>query len=301
MQNVESYHPDKKKSREPSRGFSKPRQHSHFGIKNDPKIILKTTLYVTTSIILVGCLIVGAYGIIRWRAEKDVLDEQIADIQNNTSINEITTEATTDNSIPASDPYWGYVNLPLMSADLTTSIATNPETVGWIQVPGTNINYPFVKTKDNDFYLNHSFNRAWNSAGWIFLDYRNDPNLSDKNQILYGHGRTDGSMFGSLANILTADWQSHSEYHIVKTSTKSTNSLWQVFSVYDIPVTSDYLTTNFVDASEFTNFLTLIKNRSAYDFHATLNPSDRIITLSTCSGTDHRIVLHAKLIKTVAK
>ena len=229
------------------------------------------------------------------------MDEQISIIQDNTIIKEITDATAINNPIPSSDPYWNYASTPLISADLAPSLASNPETIGWIQVPGTNIDYPFVQTKDNDFYLHHSFNRAWNSAGWIFLDYRNNPNLSDKNQLLYAHGRADGSMFGSLKNVLTADWQSHPEFHVVKISTSSTNSLWQVFSTYEIPVTTDYLATTFASANDFTDFINLIKNRSAYNFHTEINNSDRIITLSTCSDNEHRIVIHARLVKTVAK
>lgn len=250
---------------------------------------------------MIGCLVFGAYGIIKWRAEQDVLDDQISHVQKDTTIKEVANIAAANSSIPSSDPYWSYASTSLISADLTPSLTSNPETVGWLQVPGTNIDYPFVQTKDNDFYLSHSFNRAWNSAGWIFLDYRNNPNLSDKNQIIYAHGRADGSMFGSLKNVLTKDWQSHPEFQIVKISTSSANSLWQIFSVYEIPVTTDYLATNFSSAKLFLDFIDLIKNRSAYDFHTELNASDRIITLSTCSDNDHRIVIHARLVKSTAK
>ena len=42
----------------------------------------------------------------------------------------------------------------------------NDEVVAWIQVPGTNINYPVVKHSDNSYYLNHSFDKSFNNAGW---------------------------------------------------------------------------------------------------------------------------------------
>ena len=49
------------------------------------------------------------------------------------------------------------------------------------------INYPFVQTSDNDYYLNHSFNKKYNDAGWVFMDYRNNASNFDKNTILYAH------------------------------------------------------------------------------------------------------------------
>lgn len=78
---------------------------------------------------------------------------------------------------------------------------TNPDIVGWIKVNGTNINYPFVQSKDNKYYLTHSFNKSYNSAGWVFLDYRNN-NTNNKNTIIYAHGRTDKTMFGTLKKVL---------------------------------------------------------------------------------------------------
>ena len=65
----------------------------------------------------------------------------------------------------------------------------NQETVSWITVNGTNINYPVVQHSDNEYYLNHSFDGSENSAGWIFLDYRNNIENTEKNTIIYGHSR----------------------------------------------------------------------------------------------------------------
>ncbi len=73
----------------------------------------------------------------------------------------------------------------------------NPDVAGWLKVNGTNINYPFVQASDNKYYLIHSFNKSYNAAGWVFLDYRNN-NTNNKNTILYAQGRNDKTMFGSL-------------------------------------------------------------------------------------------------------
>ena len=54
---------------------------------------------------------------------------------------------------------------------------------GWIKVDGTDIDYPFVQTTDNSYYLNHSFTKEENKSGWIFLDYRNNINNLDKNSV----------------------------------------------------------------------------------------------------------------------
>ena len=93
----------------------------------------------------------------------------------------------------------------LINVDFQELKSTNNQTVGWIQVNGTNINYPFVQANDNKYYLTHSFDKSHNTSGWVFLDYRNNIQTLDKNTILYAHGRIDKTMFGTLKNILNND------------------------------------------------------------------------------------------------
>ena len=159
----------------------------------------------------------------------------------------------------------------------------NNETVAWINVNNTNIKYPIVKTKDNSFYLNHSFDKSENSAGWIFEDYRNLYDGTDKNIVIYGHNRIDGSMFGSLKNILDPDWY------------KKEKSVYKVFSVYQIEDEDYYIQTDFDENNKFKDFVEKIKGRSIKDFGIDVNEEDNILTLSTCgSSNKYRIVLHAK-------
>ena len=73
----------------------------------------------------------------------------------------------------------------MMYVDLTELIKINPDTVGYIKVNNTNIDYPIVKTDNNSFYLDHSFDKTYNKAGWVFMDYRNSNDYLDANTILY--------------------------------------------------------------------------------------------------------------------
>jgi len=173
--------------------------------------------------------------------------------------------------------------------------------VGWIQVSGTNINYPFVQTDNNTYYLKKDFNKKYNSAGWVFMDYRNDLKTLNQNTILYAHGRIDGTMFGSLKNIFKSNWYNNKNNHVVKLSTEYQNTMWQVFSVYRIPETSDYLEINFNDNEKYVNFLNMLQDRSELKFDVSLNEEDKILTLSTCYKENDRVVLHAKLIKMEAR
>lgn len=179
---------------------------------------------------------------------------------------------------------------------------TNPDTIGWVQVKGTNINYPFVKASDNLYYLTHSFDKSYNEAGWVFLDYRNDSILTEnKNTILYAHNRLDKTMFGSLTEVLKNNWLEDKNNHIIKISTKSENSLWQTFSAYRIATTSDYLKIKFNDDSQYLDFINKLIERSVYNFNVPLKSTDNILTLSTCYNDAEKFVVHAKLISVERK
>ena len=188
----------------------------------------------------------------------------------------------------------------MINVDFNSLKRTNPDVVGWLKVNGTNINYPFVQSSDNEYYLTHSFNKSYNGAGWVFLDYRNN-GTNNKNTIIYAHGRSNKTMFGTLKNVLNNGWLNNTNNYVIKISTETENSLWQIFSVYRIPTTSDYLQTNFNDETEYQNFLDMIKDRSSYNFDTNVASTDNIITLSTCYNNSDKMVVHAKLIKKESK
>lgn len=226
----------------------------------------------------------------------DELDEKAAikEVSDNDNATIIET-ATAPN-----DMYFDYIKMNLIDVNFDELLAKNSDTKGWISVNGTNINYPFVQTSDNAYYLKHSFDKSANNAGWIFQDYRNTL-LDNKNTILYGHGRVNGTMFGTLKNILSSDWVKDPNNFVVKISTLKENALYQVFSIYTIPETSDYIQTVFKSDDEFNTFVNMLKDRSGYNFNTNVTGSDKILTLSTCYNENDRVVLHAKLIKKVSK
>ena len=171
----------------------------------------------------------------------------------------------------------------------------NKETVAWIKVNNTNIEYPVVKANNNNFYLNHSFDKSENLAGWIFADYRNKFDNTDKNIIIYGHNMRDGSMFGSLKNILNSDWYENEENTNITLYTENEKCIYKVFSIYKIESEDYYIKTEFSNDNEFEQFVNTIKNRSIKKFDIDVSKEDNILTLSTCANNNrYRIVLHAK-------
>lgn len=174
----------------------------------------------------------------------------------------------------------------------------NSDAVGYIEVPNTNISYPVVQAKNNDYYLTYNFKKEYNSAGWIFMDYRNDLDGNDKNIIIYGHNRRDGSMFGSLKNILSPDWYNNESNKYVTFIIEQGNLKYEVFSIYQIEREDYYIQTSFSDNEDYESFIRTITNRSIKNFNVQLTADDTILTLSTCANdNEYRVVLHAKLIK----
>ena len=172
----------------------------------------------------------------------------------------------------------------------------NNDTIAYLKVNNTSIDYVVVKTDNNDYYLNHDFNKKSNISGWVFADYHNKFDGTDKNIIIYGHNTQDGSMFGSLKNVLTEVWQKNEDNHKITLVTEKENYIYQVFSTYSIKAEDYYIKTNF-NNEEYEEFLNKIKSRSNYDYDVNVNNKDKILTLSSCTRSGiNRVVLHAKLI-----
>lgn len=248
-----------------------------------------------------GIFIFSAYQIYAWYNDNKKIEGLSDNVLDNTKTKEKKDNKNTENVNPPediSDDYWDYIKMNLLEVDFKELLAKNSDTVGWIQVKGTNINYPIVQTTNNSYYLNHAFDKSENNAGWVFMDYRNNAVYFNQNTIIYAHSRYNGTMFGSLKNILNSSWYTNKENHIIRLSTPTENTMWQVFSVYTIPKESYYITPNFNTTERYQEFLNTIKSRSEVDFSGTVNTNDKVLTLSTCQDNfGNRIVMHAKLIK----
>lgn len=250
------------------------------------------------SIIFIALIVYSAYKILNWSKDSNNINTEISDISNIVAVQENTGEETIiESTEDAANPYWDYIKMNLIDVNFSELEDINSDVCGWIQVNGTNINYPFVQTNNNDYYLTHSFYKDYNEAGWVFLDYRNNIQSLHQNTIIYAHSRIDTTMFGSLKKLLNSNWYNDKNNHIIKLSTKKQNTLWQVFSVYHIPTTSDYLKVDFDSSEQFSSFAKMLQDRSVYSFNTSVGGNDKILTLSTCYSNGEKMVMHAKLIK----
>ncbi|MBQ2916658.1 MAG: class B sortase [Clostridia bacterium] len=225
-------------------------------------------------IIFVSLLIISSIEIIKWYKEN----------RENKKVQEKISEAI-------------IIDKEKTTIDFEKLKEINKDAVGWIKVNGTDIEYAVVKTNNNSYYLDHNFENEYNKAGWIFADYKNKLDGTDNNIVIYGHNRKDGSMFSSLKNILKEEWYSNEENRKITFITEKEESVYEVFSIYQIEAEDYYITTDFKNG-EFLEYIKIVKDRSIKDFNIEVSKEDNILTLSTCGNdNDYRVVVHAKRVK----
>ena len=162
-----------------------------------------------------------------------------------------------------------------------------PDVAGWLTVPNTRIDYPFVWYPDNDFYLRRDLHGNHAAAGTLFMDFRSKPDFTARNTILYGHNMRNGSMFGTL--------QAFQQAHFFNANPSAT-----IFLPYDT-LTLDifaYLIVRATDAVIYSvdlseNYLDYVRQHARHFRDIDLTDDDRIVTLSTCGYDfqDARLVL----------
>lgn len=156
---------------------------------------------------------------------------------------------------------------------------TNADYKMWLSIPNTNIDYPVVQGKDNDFYLHNNFYKDENPSGAIFMDYKNNLD-TDKNLIIYGHNMKDGTMFCELNKYKETDDISNCKINIIKNNSELT---YEVFSVFVTDEKFDNLKYSFKSTEEYINYLKYLKAKSiSSNLSEDINYSS-IITLYTCS------------------
>ena len=182
-------------------------------------------------------------------------------------------------------------------------VGINKDFKGWINIPNTKIDYPIMQSKDNSYYLRHTFYKSWLRQGSIFLDYRNDINFTNNdNYILYGHNIKDGTMFYDLTKYKNYDFFMNNRYIYI--NSLSQQLVFEVFSVFITPYDDFYYL--YIDFSNDVRFAKYIKDLK--DISIMFNESvsavtgDTLLTLSTCTYERlgnyslNRLVVVAKLV-----
>ena len=249
-------------------------------ILSKKRLFLMLILYILVTInIVAGCEIVF------WKLNVD----------NNNSLKEQINKAIVIEKSEKNDDTDDNTDDDNYLIDFDSLKKINKDVVGYLKVNNTKIDYVVVQGTNNDYYLSHNFKKEDNVAGWIFADFRNNLDGTDRNIIIYGHNTRDGSMFGTIKNLTNYDWVANTPDQRIFFATEKGIEYYEIFSVYKTDPDDFYIKTSFLNDNDFEEFLKTLKSRSIRDYGVEVSSSDHIITLSTCSdnGTK-RIAIHAR-------
>lgn len=189
-------------------------------------------------------------------------------------------------------------NLIIKNNYIASLLSINEDVVGWLKVNNTNVDYPVVKGTDNEYYLKNNLHKEPDENGWIYMDYRGSDSNLKQNTIIYGHNMYySGVMFGTLHKATYRNWYTNDENLVISFNTMYETMNWRIFSIYHVKKTSDYLITDFATDDDYNEYIKKMTERSIYDFGLNVTANDKMLTLSTCTGDNERLVIHAVLLK----
>ena len=165
----------------------------------------------------------------------------------------------------------------------------NTDIVGWIQIEGTNINYPVLQGEDNEYYLNHNYKKQKTEKGSIFLDKSYNWDIESNNLIIYGHNLVNGQMFKDLLKYSKEEF--FEQHKTIRFTTAEADKEYEIISVFKSKVYNKteknvfryYDFINSKSEKEYNNFVKQAKAASLYDTKNTAEYEDDLITLITCA------------------
>jgi len=179
---------------------------------------------------------------------------------------------------------------------IASLLTINKDVIGYLKVKNTNIDYPVVTSNDNKYYLTHNLYNEEDKNGWVYMDFRNSDKYLNDNTIIYGHNMYySGVMFGTLHRTLNGNWYNNEDNLNITFDTMYASMNWKIYSIYTTPKTNDYLKVSFDTKEEKEQYINMTKERSIKNFDTPVTAENKILTLSTCTGDNERLVIHAVL------
>jgi len=271
-------------------------------LPNKDDSVLEIVRKVVAIISAVALLVCGVYFLCTFIGSKSHSNDasKLADIMSSSESSDAAWE-----DIRAKYPD---INFPTgMQAKFADIYAMNTDLVGWIRIPGLGIDYPVVQTTDDSYYLKHDFNKQSSAYGTIFLSAGNGyKDGLDLNTVIYGHAmRRDKQMFSRLHDY--KDSKAFIENPIIEFNTLYENYKFKVYcafiangsSAQDNGYLLDYTFTELSSTESFAGFVAEINQRKLYSTGTDILPTDKIITLSTCSYEfdNARLVVVGRLLR----
>lgn len=207
-------------------------------------------------------------------------------------INSITVESNTETPKPVNENIAKVKSLKM----------EYPDVVGWLEIGGTNINYPVMQGKDNSYYMTHDYKKEYAKSGSLFLDKDYDWSIPSSNLLIYGHNNKDGIMFQELLKY--KDESFYKQHPTFKFTTPEEDAEYEIISAFlsrvyyksEKNVFRYYYFVHAQNEKEYNEYVLNAKKASLYNTEKTAKYGEQLITLSTCeySQEDGRFVVVAR-------
>lgn len=269
-------------------------------VKTKYKVKWKNLFYVSLIFILLGALIFGGIMVTKYFIDyRDVgkIVEKIhgeVEVKNTVDNDQIKTFKQSP-KLSKFDIYWDYVKLGLIDVDMADLKKMNSDTIGYMEIKGSDFSYPIVKSDIDGYYKNHSFLKKENQLGWLYVDKEASLEELEVNNIVFGNKVYGKHLMGAVESMVNSNWRDDKNNFVIRYSTNYYSTLWQIVSVYHTKE-SDHLRKDFENEEEVQKFANDIISKSEIRFKASALASDKFLTITT-NGDNSNTVIHAKLIK----
>lgn len=247
------------------------------------------TIKILAAVVSVALLFGGLFLLFRDDVQVKIQEEKIKPFVPDFTLLELLEDSNSEEN-STEIPFEAEEKLKEQTQELCTNIDNS---IGWINVPETKINYPVMYSGDNNFYLHRAVDGSYLRVGSIFLDYRCNSDFASRINILYGHNMSDGSMFADVMKFIDSSYFDSHNYGWLSTP----NAVYKIdfFSVSQPENYDDFYDVN----SDINLWLESLRENSFIWRNIGISEEDRFISLSTCTGSEgsSRTVLTGKLCK----
>ena len=261
-------------------------------------------LYYVIAIILIGVLVFSGWQALKIYLPQSKESSDFASVKEKAGIKDIGAQEIIDQSKPSKvdDPSENPADNSSDKSDLYNKNLTaepldhtpfqrlseiNSDFVGWLSIEDTEIDYPVMKSAENDpeFYLHRDFEKNYSYSGTLFIGEGCDAD-SDA-FVIYGHNMNTGSMFGSLDSYKSGSFAL--EHKDIVLRTPKENRVYRVFAAFQtslLPEDSDdfayYRSVGELSKTEYKEALENIRKMSLISLNEAPNYPAQIMFLSTC-------------------
>jgi len=243
---------------------------------------MKQILYIVFVILLIGTMLISSIFLYKEYKEKNKQEQLFQELA------EIVEEKPQEENKE---------NIDKEEINIEEIYNKNNDTVGWLKIDDTNINYPVMQTKDRpNYYLRRNFYKEYSISGTPYIAEQCDINNSE-NLIIYGHNMKGNKMFANLEKYKKEEY--YKEHKIIKFYTKNEIAQYEIMAVFKTVADTGfkyYKYYNLKDKKEFYTFVNKCMDLSFYNTKLKTEYGDKFITLSTCeySNENGRLVVVAR-------